>query len=307
MSKPIEISVISGKGGTGKTVLTSSLAVLHNSKVIADCDVDAPDLHLLLKPEVHREEVFEGPKLASIDEAKCIACGKCLEVCRFGAVNLSAPERGEVYSIDPLACEGCGVCVWSCPADAIYSTECEAGKWFVSDTRSGKMVHARLNPAQENSGKLVTIVRREARDLASEQASEAVLIDGPPGIGCPVIASIAGVDLVLIVTEPTLSGIHDLERVLALTDHFDLKAGVIINKHDLNREVCTEIERFLEKRGTECLGKIPFGGEVNQALAAGKSVVEFSDGDVSQAVRIIARRVIQASRETRGVGDVSKR
>jgi MinD superfamily P-loop ATPase len=306
MSKPVEIAVISGKGGTGKTVLTSALAVLVPNKVTADCDVDAPDMHLLLQPKVEREEVFSGMKLASIDATRCTACGKCVEVCHFGAVKAEDIDGDTGYAIDPLGCEGCGVCVWMCPADAIEFEESAGGKWFVSDTRLGKFVHAQLEPAQENSGKLVTLVRREARRLAEEAGNETVVIDGPPGIGCPVIASIAGADFAVIVTEPTLSGIHDLERVLGLTDHFGLRAGVVINKYDLNGEISAEIEDYLSKRHTIYLGKIPFGEEVKDAIAAGRSVLEHSDGPVSNAVRVIVENIISLAPETRKTQDISK-
>ena len=306
MSKPIEIAVISGKGGTGKTVLTAALAVLLPNKVTADCDVDAPDMHLLLQPKIEKEEIFSGLKLARIDPAKCTGCGKCSEVCRFGAVRAEGTDGDADYSVDPLGCGGCGVCVWMCPADAIAFEDSAGGKWFVSDTRFGKFVHAQLEPAQENSGKLVTLVRREARRLAEDAGNEAVIIDGPPGIGCPVIASIAGAGLAVVVTEPTLSGIHDLGRVLALTDHFGLRAGVVINKYDLNGEISVEIEDYLSRRGVVCLGKIPFGEEVKDAIAAGRSVLEHTDGPVSNAVRVIAESIINLAAETRRAQDRSK-
>jgi MinD superfamily P-loop ATPase len=292
MSEPIEITVISGKGGTGKTVLTSCLAAIIDNKIVADCDVDAPDLHLLLKPTIRRQEVFLGGKLAAIDAETCTSCGKCLEVCRFGAVTVEKRDGAEVYSIDDLACEGCGVCAWMCPAEAIGLADSRGGKWFVSDTAYGKMVHACLGVAQENSGKLVTIVRKEARRLAIEQGLRYVLIDGPPGIGCPVIASVAGVHMAVVVTEPTLSGVHDLERVLALTQHFGVKTGVVINKHDLNNDVSHRMEGFLSERKVPVLGKIPFSSEVNRAIAAGETVIGFSDGEVTRKIKEVAQEVI---------------
>jgi MinD superfamily P-loop ATPase len=306
MPKPTEIVVISGKGGTGKTVLTSSLAFLAENKITADCDVDAPDMHLLLQPEIVREEIFSGMKVARIDPDKCTGCGKCAEVCRFRAVKVVESDKGADYSIDPLGCEGCGVCVWMCPAEAITFEGSTGGKWFVSDTRFGKFVHAQLEPAQENSGKLVSLVRSEARKLAEKEGVRTVIIDGPPGIGCPVIASIAGVDLAVVVTEPTISGIHDLDRVLGLADHFDLKAGVIINKYDLNEEIATEIEQHLPGRGVMFLGKIPFGAEVKEAITAGKAILEHTEGPVSRAVRVIGENIMRLAAETREAGKVSK-
>jgi MinD superfamily P-loop ATPase len=306
MSKPTEIVVISGKGGTGKTVLTSSLAFLAENKITADCDVDAPDMHLLLQPEILREEDFSGMKTARIDAGTCSGCGKCAEVCRFRAVKMEASEGVTEYSIDPLGCEGCGVCVWMCPVGAISLEASLGGKLYISDTRFGKFVHAQLEPAQENSGKLVSLVRSEARKLAVKEGADTVIIDGPPGIGCPVIASIAGVDLAVVVTEPTLSGIHDLDRVLGLADHFDLRAGVVINKYDLNEDKAAEIEEHLPGRGVEFLGKIPFGEEVKEAITAGKAVIEHTDGPVAEAVRMIAEGILRLAAETREAAELSK-
>jgi MinD superfamily P-loop ATPase len=299
MPKPTEIAIVSGKGGTGKTVLTSSLAFLADNKVTADCDVDAPDMHLLLQPEIKHEENFAGANIARIDEHKCTHCGKCAEVCRFGAVVAGEADDNTGYGIDPLECEGCGVCVWVCPADAIEFEASVGGKWFVSDTRFGKFVHAHLEPAQENSGKLVTLVRREARRLAESEGCDLVIIDGPPGIGCPVIASIAGVDLAVVVTEPTMSGLHDLDRILGLTAHFGLKTGVVINKYDLNRQVSDSIEKRVSEGGGIFLGRVPFGVEVKAAIAAGRSILEHDGGEVSEAVRAVAERIVRLAAETR--------
>jgi MinD superfamily P-loop ATPase len=306
MSKPTEIVIISGKGGTGKTVLASSLAFLASNKVTADCDVDAPDMHLLLQPEVRKEHDFAGGNIARIDAGKCTACGKCAEVCRFGAVRTETVAGDTLYAIDPLDCEGCGVCVWMCPVDAIEFEGSVGGKWFVSDTRFGRFVHAQLEPAQENSGKLVTIVRREARELAENEGCDIVIIDGPPGIGCPVIASIADVDVAVVVTEPTLSGAHDLDRVLGLTAHFGVTTGVVINKYDLNPEMSGNIENRVSERRASFLGRIPFGAEVKEAIAQGKTLLEHDEGPVSMAVRGIAQSIIQMAAETRSARDVSK-
>lgn len=292
MTKPVEIAIVSGKGGTGKTVLASSLAALIDDSVVADCDVDAPDLHLLLSPTVRKREAFQGAKVAAIDPAGCTVCGKCLEVCRYGAIKNGDAGAPRAYSVDELACEGCGVCAWMCPEKAIALNDSVGGEWYVSDTRFGPMVHARLAVAQENSGRLVTIVRSEARKIGIERGHRFVLIDGPPGIGCPVIASIAGADLAIVVTEPTRSGIHDLERIVGLTRHFGLRTAAVINKYDLNHEISNDEERFLAEQGVPLLGEIPFGSEVNKAIAAGEVVVEFSDGDVAWQVRRVGIEVI---------------
>ena len=302
MSKPFEIVVISGKGGTGKTVFTSCLASQFRDKVVADCDVDAPDLHLLFKPLVKRQEDFPGAPYANIDTDKCTACGRCFHVCRFGAVTVAGENGGgPTYSIDEMGCEGCGVCAWTCPAGAISMVPGAGGKWYVSDTRFGTLVHARLGVAQENSGKLVTVVRREARKAAIEKGCRFVVIDGPPGIGCPVIASVAGANLAVAVTEPTLSGIHDLERVLELTGHFGVKTGVIINKFDLNSEVVGRMEQLLESAGVPLLGKIHFDTTVNEAIAEGRTVIEHSDGKAAREIRLAARETISLAEQCLGV------
>jgi MinD superfamily P-loop ATPase len=301
MSKPIEIAVVSGKGGTGKTVLAACLAALVEDKVVADCDVDAPDLHLLLKPSIRREEIFSGKYCARIDDGICTCCGRCQEVCRFGAVVTGNEDGDETYHVDGLACEGCGVCVWACPVGAVTLTDTPGGKWFVSDTRFGKLVHACLGVAQENSGKLVTIVRSEARKLALEAGHSLVLIDGPPGVGCPVIASMAGADLAVVVTEPTLSGLHDLKRVLGLTRHFGVTTGVVVNKYDLNGEVCLQILEFLRANAIPLLGRIRFDSIVNRTLAAGKTVVEYSDSKVAREIRFASEQIMDLIRKEQDV------
>jgi len=300
MPKPIEIAVVSGKGGTGKTVLTACLAALIEDKVVADCDVDAPDLHLLLRPSIRREEAFSGNQRATIDAEMCTSCGKCLEVCRFKAIVAAGESGDETYHVDSLDCEGCGVCTWSCPVGAITMEDTQGGKWFVSDTRFGTLVHASLGVAEENSGKLVTIVRSEARKVAIETGHRLVFIDGPPGVGCPVIASIAGVDLAVVVTEPTLSGLHDLERVLGLTRHFGVRTGVVVNKYDLNGEVCLQILEFLRINRVPLLGRIPFDTMVNRAVAAGKTVVEYSDSKVAREIRFASEQMMDLIRKEQG-------
>ncbi len=264
-----QITVISGKGGTGKTTITAAFAGLAKSKVIADCDVDAADLYLILKPDVTEKREFSASKVARIDREKCTECGKCLEVCRFSAISSD-------FVVDPISCEGCGVCYRICPVEAVKFEEKISGHFFISDTRFGPMVHARLGIAEENSGKLVTLVRKKAREIAKVKNHNYVLIDGPPGIGCPVIASLTGVDLALVVTEPTLSGIHDLERIIDLTRHFKIKTLVCINKYDINLENVGKIEKICEKKSIKMAGKISYDTEANRAIRMEKTVVEYN-------------------------------
>ncbi|MDF2956460.1 MAG: MinD superfamily P-loop ATPase [Candidatus Alkanophagales archaeon MCA70_species_1] len=263
-----QLAVVSGKGGTGKTSIVAVFAALAERKVLADCDVDAPDLHLILKPEVLRREEFRGAKVAVVDGEKCTACGRCEEFCRFDAI-----EKGEV---DEILCEGCGVCVVVCPEKAITLQEKVSGYVFLSRTKYGFLSHAVLNAAEENSGKLVTVVRQNALSVAEREACRLILIDGPPGIGCPVISTLSGVDAALIVTEPTVSGLHDLERVLRLARHFNVRPFVCINRYDLNAEMAVEMERFCEAEGVEVVGRVPYDVAVMRALAMGKPVVECS-------------------------------
>jgi MinD superfamily P-loop ATPase len=269
-----ELTVISGKGGTGKTSVAASLAVLAEHCVVADCDVDAADLHLLLAPTATARHELRSGHRAVIRQEACNGCGECAALCRFAAVTVSAAADSATFSIDPIACEGCGVCVRFCPEHAIDFPERLCGEWMVSDTRCGPMVHARLAVAAENSGKLVSIVRREARRIAEEKAHALVVVDGPPGIGCPVIASVTGADLVLIVTEPTVSGKHDLDRVLALTSHFRIPASVCVNKWDVNPEMATRIEERAAAAGARVVSRIRFDRNVTAAQMAGLALVE---------------------------------
>jgi len=271
-----EIVVISGKGGTGKTSVLASLAVLADRPVIADCDVDAADLHLVLSPQINECHEFRSGHMAYIRQEACRGCNICLEYCRFGAISLNrpAPGRKATVAIDPLFCEGCGVCVRFCPEKAIDFTDRRCGDWMVSETRCGPMVHARLGAAAENSGKLVSVVRREARRIAVEGKHPYILVDGPPGIGCPVIASVTGAALVLIVTEPTVSGEHDLERVLSLTRHFNISAAVCVNKWDINPEMTNKIEDQARRAGAWIAGRIRYDPCVTQAQMRERAVVE---------------------------------
>ncbi|SMB99639.1 MinD superfamily P-loop ATPase, contains an inserted ferredoxin domain [Thermanaeromonas toyohensis ToBE] len=271
-----ELLVISGKGGTGKTSLVAALAMLAKNKVLVDCDVDAPDLHLLLHPEEESSNEFWGGYKASIDIERCTRCGLCEEACRFEAIK--------DFRVDPIFCEGCGVCFRLCPVGAIKFRQLMVGYWYISRTNFGPLVHARLGVGEENSGKLVTVIRQAARNLAREKGLSLIIIDGPPGIGCPVISSLTGVSLALVVTEPTVAGKHDLERVITLASHFRVPIVIAINKFDLALEKSEEIEEYCAQQGLEIAGKIPFDEEVNQALSRGQS---FLTNKYSKAARAV--------------------
>lgn len=323
-----EIVIISGKGGTGKTSIVASFAALSGQTVLADCDVDAADLHLVLTPTILKREEFRCGHEAIIRQADCIGCGACLARCRFGAVlridgagddlmtgaktrcdncadgcKRSCPvkfadireairaaggdQKEHAFAIDPTACEGCGVCVWSCPVKAIDFPERIAGEWYVSDTRHGPMVHARLIPGGENSGKLVSRVREAARTLAEERKTDLVLVDGPPGVGCAVIASISGASLVVVVTEPTLSGAHDMARVLELTRHFNIPTAVCVNKWDLNADMATRIESEARQAGATIAGRVRYDRTVTDAQIQGKAVVELPGAPAGADMRAV--------------------
>jgi MinD superfamily P-loop ATPase len=270
-----ELVIISGKGGTGKTSIAASFAVLAGRAVLADCDVDAADLHLILSPQVKRRAVFRSGHEAVIRAADCVGCGDCERVCRFGAVRpVDSGQESAKYAVDPVACEGCGVCVRFCPEEAIDFPERTCGEWFVSETRCGPMVHARLGIAAENSGKLVSLVRAQAREVAERRGLDVVLIDGAPGIGCPVIASLTGAKLALVVTEPTVSGEHDLERVLQLTQHFGIPAAICVNKWDLNPSMAERIEHTGRARGAAVAGRVRYDPAVTSAQIRAQAVVE---------------------------------
>jgi MinD superfamily P-loop ATPase len=282
-----EIVVISGKGGTGKTSIVASFAALADNAVLADCDVDAADLHLVLEPDVKQTQDFSGGKLAVVSTAKCIGCGKCEEVCNFDAASFNGPANDVVertYTIDSIACEGCKVCVEFCPVDAIEFKDAVNGQWFISDTRFGPMVHARLGIAEENSGKLVSLIRKEAKKIATEQNKDLIIVDGSPGIGCPVIASITGADLVLVVTEPTISGRHDLDRVIELTNHFKIPTVVCINKYDINPDIAKVIEKRAGEKNLKVVGKISYDTKVTKAQLVAKSIVEYSNNALKKQV-----------------------
>ncbi|MBU0681892.1 MAG: ATP-binding protein [Proteobacteria bacterium] len=276
-----EIVVLSGKGGTGKTTLLGSLACLAENKVLVDCDVDAADLHLLLTPEHRSENEFRSGVKARVVADKCIGCGTCQELCQFEAI-----EVAQCATVDTMACEGCGVCAYFCPEQAIHLDKNHCGTWYISDTKYGPLVHAQLFAGEENSGKLVSFVKRQARQVAEEIGAELLLVDGAPGIGCPVIASLSGTDIIVAVTEPTLSGWHDLERVLDLADHFQVAAFVCLNKWDLNPQMADALANHCRKRDVEILGRIPFDPAVVTAQLKGQPVV-LSDSLATSAIKDI--------------------
>ena len=281
-----EITVLSGKGGTGKTSVTASFAVLAESAVVTDCDVDAPDLHMLLQPEVMEKQEFTASRVAVIDEEKCVQCGKCEESCQFDAIA--------DYTVDSVLCEGCGVCSYICPVAAIELEKRVSGYAFISKTKYGPMSHALLNPGEENSGKLVSLVRKNAKNIAEKEGFELIINDGPPGIGCPVIASVGGIDIGLIVVEPTLSGIHDMERAFSLLGHFKIPALVCVNKYDLNLENTEKIVEFCKSNGVEIVGKIPFDLVVTEAMVAGKPIVEYApESRVAQTIKEVWRNTLK--------------
>jgi len=272
-----EIVVLSGKGGTGKTSLTAAFAHLCRDKVLCDLDVDAPDLHILLDPRPLRREDFVSGHEARIDPETCTACGLCRDACRFNAIRPVPGETAGVPAVDPLRCEGCKVCATVCPAGAVEFAPKHCGEWFVSSTRFGTLAHAQLHPGEENSGRLVTLLKREARRIAKEQGASLVLCDGAPGIGCPVISSLSGTSLAVAVTEPTPSGRHDLERVCGVCDHFRVPVAVIVNKHDLNPAEDARIEAFCRERGHELVARLPHDPLVTTAMVQRKAVTELAD------------------------------
>ncbi|OQB01341.1 MAG: Septum site-determining protein MinD [Chloroflexi bacterium ADurb.Bin222] len=277
-----QLVILSGKGGTGKTTVAAALAHLAaqaHSVVLADADVDAANLGLVLSPVTEETRDFTGGKVAAIDPAACVACGRCAEVCRFDAVR-----AGATYAVDPLACEGCAACFYAYPAQAITMTPQRAGQWFVANTRYGPLYHAHLFAGQENSGKLVTLVKQMARLRALDDKADLLLVDGPPGIGCPVIAALAGADLVLVVTEPTVSGAHDLERILGVAAHFQTRAAVLLNKADLSPAQAEAIAAACAARGVPLVGRLPYDPAVTEAMVRGEPVTA-GDGPVAAALQ----------------------
>jgi len=280
-----EVVVLSGKGGTGKTSIAGSFAAVAKNKVMADCDVDAADLHLLLAPSVKEKHEFRSGQVAVINRDKCLQCGLCRGICRFDAIL--------DYKVDPISCEGCAFCSRVCPVAAITMQECQAGEWFIADTKYGPLIDARLGIAQENSGKLVSLVRQQAKVLAEDGGYDWLISDGPPGIGCPVIAALSGVKLALLVTEPTLTGMHDLERILGVCQHFNVPALVCVNKYDINLENTGRIEEYCLNQGVEVAVRIPYDNVVTEALSLGRPVVECSDGMVSREITRLWKKIVE--------------
>ncbi len=280
-----ELIVISGKGGTGKTSLMAAFASLAENKILCDADVDAADLHLIMDPSIVQRTDFQSGNTAKINRQQCTECGTCRDMCRWDAIS-------EDFVVNPISCEGCGVCVYFCPEKAIDFPEDTCGEWFISETRFGPMVHARLGIAEENSGKLVTLVRQQASRLGEEKKLDLILTDGPPGVGCPVIASIGGASAVLVVTEPTVSGSHDMQRVVELAAYFKVPAMLCVNKFDLNPELSQKIEDYAAGKGLPCLGRVPFDPLITRAMVQGKTIFEY-DGQspAAEAIRGVWQRL----------------
>ncbi len=278
-----KILVISGKGGTGKTFFTASLACLAgNNKVMVDCDVDAANLHLLLHPDIKKSGIFKGGYEAEINKDRCVKCGRCIEVCRFEAIKAIVNKDGNIEKvfIDPFSCEGCSACKLVCPANAISLEKKESGKWFISDTKYGPFIFAKLDVAAENSGKLVSEIKEKAHRIGEKNKAQYIIIDGPPGIGCPVISSMSGIDLAVVVTEPTLSGISDMKRVIQVAEYFKVETKVVINKYDLNLNNSKDIENLCKNKDIEILGRIPFSLQVAKSIVESIPYIEFSGNDI---------------------------
>jgi len=282
-----ELVILSGKGGTGKTSLTAAFASLSENSVLCDADVDAADLHLLMNPGVMRRSDFMGGGVAVIDPEKCTQCGQCIDLCRFDAIS-------QHFEVDAIDCEGCGVCVDLCPEQAIDFPTKKCGEWFLSDTRFGPLVHARLGIAEENSGKLVTLVRQEAKKFAETQNRDLIITDGPPGVGCPVIASVGGASALLVVTEPTVSGVHDMQRLLELAQHFKVPGMLCINKFDLNPNITASLEEFARDKNIPIVGKVPFDRRFTTSMVQGKTIVEYApNGQLRLAIEQIWNNICQ--------------
>ena len=308
-----QVLILSGKGGTGKTFVSGSFASIAENTVSADCDVDAANLHILLKPEVKETHDFSGGRVAQISPDACTGCGVCMKHCRFdaldwkngtldtaGSVRTAGPLQGTVGEkrvavVDPIACEGCGVCGLVCPADAVSYRTSDAGQWYVSSTDYGPMVHAHLYAGEENSGKLVQQVRERARQEAEETGKELVLIDGPPGTGCPVMSALTGVDYVVLVTEPTVAGAHDLKRVVELARHFSISVGMIVNKSTINPEGVQELREFAEVRKIQYLGEIPYDKKVVDSVADLLPYAHVYDDHIAMELRNMWEKIQHAA------------
>jgi len=298
MEKPFEIVILSGKGGTGKTSITAAFAALAENAVFADCDVDAADLHLVLTPEIYNCESFASGAKAEINTVKCTACGLCKELCRFNAIEIKNDE----FTIDEYACEGCGLCVEACPAEAISIVNYENNYIYFSDCRFGPMIYGKLGIAEENSGKLISKIRQYAKSIAQKNKAEYIIIDGPPGIGCPAISSVTGADLVVAVTEPTLSGWHDLKRLIEMIQRFHTNVYVIINKYDLNKDMTKTIENNLGDIGISVLANLPYDESIVYALLEGKAVNEFQpDGLIAGELNKMWGKIISTIYEPKSI------
>jgi len=283
-----ELVVVSGKGGTGKTTVVGALASLAKNKVLVDCDVDAANLHLLLHPDIQATHEFRSGEIARIDTETCESCGLCYDVCRFEAIridegNPTVPHLK--FRVEPVYCEGCSYCARVCPSESIVMETAVSGEWFVSQTRFGPFFHGRLGVAQSNSGKLVTRLRQEARSATEQDGADLIIIDGPPGIGCPAIASLTGAAYVLIISEPTMSAFHDLERVVQLAHGFGIPIGIAINKADINPNITRDIMTFANERRIDILGTLPYDGLVTEAQVAGKTIIEYADNDLTDTFK----------------------
>jgi len=291
-----ELVVLSGKGGTGKTSIVGCLAAMQQGIVVVDCDVDAANLHIILAPETDTRHDFVASKKAQIDGMRCLDCGDCLTNCAFGAIQeLPVPEDKHFkrFSVNPLHCEGCGVCAFVCPVDAVRLYDHISGQWFESTCSSGPFVHGELGVGQSNSGKMVSQLRSRAREISAEKKLDLIIVDGPPGIGCPVVASLTGADYVLMVTEPSYTALHDMKRVLELASHFDISAGVCINKYDINTEITQEIEREARDLGADLLGRISFDPIVSDAQRAAKPLIEYTDKPIAFEIKALGERVAE--------------
>lgn len=296
-----ELLIISGKGGTGKTSITAAFASLASNMIMCDADVDAADLHLLMQPIPRQINNFSGGNLAVINPNKCTKCGQCIDLCRFDAIS-------DDFMVDEISCEGCGVCYDLCPEQAIDFPQQICGRWFISDAKFGPMVHARLGIAEENSGRLVSLIRQEAKELAEQEKKDLIITDGPPGVGCPVIASLGGVTAVVIIAEPTVSGLHDMKRVVELAAHFKVPGMVCVNKFDLNIEKTIEIETFATEKNIRILGRIPFDVSFTKSMIQGQNIIEYGENpELCQTISDIWE-IIMASPEmnNKGIIDLNK-
>ncbi len=288
--KTRQIVVISGKGGTGKTTVSGSLAVLFKNHIISDCDVDSANLHLILNPELREEHEYWAGNKAEIDENKCIGCGKCHEICRFNAI---VKKETGVFSVDPFACEGCKACVLVCPVNAVNFNVNHPGNYYISETGYGEFVHADLRPGEEMSGGLIAQVRKNSLRLAVDRKRDYVIIDGAPGIGCPATSSLTATDYAILVTEPTVSGIHDMKRMIEVIEHFRIPYSVVINRYDINKQRTSEIETLCNSKKIKIIGEVPFDEKVNYANSNAIPVVNISDSEAAEEIKSMFQKLLE--------------